>query len=154
MNWESPLWRLFTLAILVLPRAGCIGRVPPQTATAQAEDRPCTILQKDGPCVYHTSLVDLIANPARWNGKRVIVDGFMHLEFEGNAIYVSEQDCRHFITKNGVWVDFREGSYGEAQALNDHYVRVQGTFDSKQRGHLGLWSGTLDDIDRTLQLPP
>ena len=76
----------------------------------------------------------------------------MHLEFEGTAIYLSREDREEFITKNGLWLSFREGAYEQAENLNDQYVFIRGTFVADAQGHLGLWSGTLDDIDHTFAL--
>lgn len=36
----------------------------------------------------HVSLIQLIANPEKYDGKQVAVVGFLRLEFEGNALYL------------------------------------------------------------------
>jgi len=50
----------------------------------QSDDRSCSL--------YEVSLVQLIANPAEWDGKRVMVSGYLHLEFEGNALHLHRDD--------------------------------------------------------------
>jgi len=40
------------------------------------------------------SLIQLIANPQAYDGKTVRITGFLHLEFEGNAIYLHNEDFR------------------------------------------------------------
>jgi hypothetical protein len=52
--------------------------------------------------VEHVSLVNLIANPDRFHGRWIRVQGVCNLAFEGNALYLSKEDRRHFVTKNAV----------------------------------------------------
>jgi hypothetical protein len=137
------------LGLIALVVSGCTARKAVPAAEDYSSSRFCDVFQPGGPCVYDVSLIELIANPTQWNGKRVQVVGFMHLEFEGTAIYVSEEDGKQFITKNGLWLSFRQGAYEQAAALNDRYVRIRGTFLGRDHGHLGLWSGSLDDVDGT-----
>jgi hypothetical protein len=61
----------------------------------------------------NATLVQLIADPQKFDGKLIQVIGFLRLEFEGM-----------------------------------HYVLLEGVFDSKERGHLGMWSGSLTRIRR------
>jgi len=52
------------------------------------------------------SLIKLIATPEKYNGKRIQVIGYLHLEFEGNAIYLHKEDEEAGLSKNGFWVNF------------------------------------------------
>ncbi|WP_395751049.1 hypothetical protein [Prosthecobacter sp.] len=90
------------------------------------------------------SLIQLIANPKAYDGVRVRVIGFLNVEFEGDAIYLHEDDFKHSITKNGLWVDASSIKPG----LKQKYVLIEGTFDAKMTGHMGLWSGSLQEITR------
>lgn len=62
---------------------------------------------KGGPDVdaEDVSLIQLLANPQAYDGKIVRIIGFIHLEFEGNVIYLHEDDFRYGLTKNGLWID-------------------------------------------------
>src|SRR5262245_23193846 len=51
------------------------------------------------------SLVELIAGAPRLAGKRVMVEGYCPLEFEGNALYLHRDDHEYGISKNAVWLD-------------------------------------------------
>ena len=95
--------------------------------------------------MHSVSLIELIAAPDRFNGQPVRVIGFLHLEFEGNAVYLSEADHKHAVTKNGLWVTFKSGFSKE---LSDSYVLLEGTFSANNQGHMGLWSGAIEDITR------
>lgn len=90
------------------------------------------------------SLIQLIANPKTYDGARVRVIGFLRMQFEGNALYLHEDDFKHSIHKNGLWVDASSIKPG----LNQKYVLMEGTFDAKMTGHMGLWSGSLQQITR------
>lgn len=63
---------------------------------------------KPGPddTVQDVSLIQLIAQPEKFEGKRVRFIGFLRIEFEGNAIYLHREDFDHGITKNGLWLIF------------------------------------------------
>src|SRR5258708_16688216 len=55
--------------------------------------------------LWSPALVELIARPELYDGKRVRVIGFVNFEFEGNGLYVSREDWQRSINRNGVWVD-------------------------------------------------
>ena len=84
------------------------------------------------------SLVQLIANPKDYDGKLVRVIGFVKLEFEGNAIYLHQDDYKHNITKNGLWIDVSDDIFKKQEEFDQKYVLVEGTFNAKKTGHMGL----------------
>ncbi|MFY7867182.1 hypothetical protein, partial [Roseateles sp.] len=94
------------------------------------------------------SLISLIATPKEFDGKRVRVMGFARLEFEGNAIYLHRDDYLQGITKNGLWLDVVPVSKKSALSTNNQYVIVEGVFSTKDGGHLGLWSGSIQRVTR------
>ncbi len=93
------------------------------------------------------SLVQLIATPEKYQGKPVQVFGFMRLEHEGNAIYLHREDYENALYKNGLWLTNVDTAEHRAKH-NLKYVLIEGTFDGKERGHFGLWSGSIKDIKR------
>ena len=100
--------------------------------------------------VYDVSLVQLIANPEKYHGKRVQVVGYLNLEFEGNAIYLHQEDFTNNLVKNAFWVDFSERVKQEKKLTdyNKKYVIIIGLFDMNLKGHMSLFSGELKDITR------
>jgi hypothetical protein len=56
----------------------------------------------------HVSIVQLIAVPDRYEGRVVGVQGFVRLEFEGTAVYMSEDDYRYRNSKNAIWLRFTD----------------------------------------------
>ena len=94
------------------------------------------------------SLIQLIANPKDYDGKVVRVIGFVKLEFEGNAIYLHQDDYKHNITKNGLWIDVTDDIRKKQKDYDQKYVLLEGTFNAKETGHMGLWSGSIQKISR------
>jgi hypothetical protein len=109
----------------------------------------CVEVGSDTSCVlYGPSLIELIANPVPYEGKRVRVIGYLHLEFEGNGIYVHRDDLEHRIYSNGLWVDFGAETLKPGAPCLDNYALIEGTFTMRERGHMGLWSGRIKNITR------
>ena len=96
--------------------------------------------------VEQVSILQLIVTPERYDGKRVQVEGFLHLEFEGNVLYLSENDYIHHLYKNGLWVTRNLVINERFRTLNSRYVIVIGTFDAANKGHMSMNSGSLRDI--------
>src|SRR5271157_445695 len=94
------------------------------------------------------TLVQLIANPDKFDGKLIRVIGFLRLEFEGNVLYLHREDYENAILGEGIWVDVTPEITKQSKTLNMHYVLLEGTFSSNDRGHMGMWSGTIKRIRR------
>lgn len=94
------------------------------------------------------SLVRLIADPKNYHGKVVRVIGFVSLEFEGSAIYLHQEDYKQGIHKNGLWIDVTEDIRKKKAQMDKKYVLLEGTFNEKETGHMGLWSGSIQKISR------
>ena len=96
------------------------------------------------------SIINLIANPQSYNGKEIMIGGYLSLEFEGTAIYLSKDDWQNLICKNGFWCNVDLVKYKE---FDKKFVNVEGVFDSSNFGHMGLWSGSIVNVKR-MWLPP
>ena len=98
------------------------------------------------------SIIQLVANPDRFNGKDVIVIGYAHLdkpplyEETSDAIYVSELDCHQQIFKTGLFLQVSTDS-PLRKSFKDAYAIIEGTFQNTG-GHMGSWSGTITNIKR------
>src|SRR5688572_7915518 len=114
----------------------------PAAVGAQAVDSlrpPCGATADGTGCVYTISLSTLIARPELYDGLRVRVQGYIHFEFEGNALYVHREDYREHLSSNSLFVRLRE-SFQRDRRCNDRYVIVEGQFtrlaDGKRQGHI------------------
>ncbi len=80
------------------------------------------------------SMIQLIANPERHDGKLVAVTGFLHLQFESDALYLHEDDYKHVITENSLWVERTPEMAKDEKKLSGNYVVVVGIFKSGRSG--------------------
>jgi hypothetical protein len=92
-------------------------------------------------------LIQLIARPADFDGRYVRVHGFYNHEFEGNALYLHREDFEQILSRNGVWMEGKPES-------DEMYILVEGRFNARQHGHMGLFSGEIEAVTRTLAWPP
>ena len=90
-----------------------------------------------------TSLLKLIASPEATDGRRVMSEGYLVLEQEGDALYVAEADFVHGLTLNAVYLHLTEQERAAYAALNKKYVTVIGVHRPKNRGHMSIFSGSL-----------
>ena len=100
------------------------------------------------------SLVNLIATPDIYHEKIVRVIGVFRLRFEGNALFLSQDDYKHNIHKNSIWIspDLKalKSDLSTLQQLNGQYVLIEGTFDKNKTEHMGLNSGSLQKVTRIM----
>jgi hypothetical protein len=96
------------------------------------------------------SLIQLIATPDVFEGKHVRVHGFVRIEHEGSAIYLHREDWENHLAKNGLWLAASDSApEGSKEAeVNGRYALIEGRFTGKKHGHLGLWSGSIEEITR------
>ena len=94
------------------------------------------------------SIVRLISNPPEFHGARVRIIGFVRLEFEGNAIYLHQDDYKYAIHKNSLWLSITDEIKKNQKKFSDRYVLVEGTFDARYFGHRGLFGGAIKNITR------
>ncbi len=138
----SAVCLVFTIAFAAAAPSCANGQVFEPASRCQEED-------SQGRCTrYGVSLIELIANPEQFDGKPVRIIGYIHREFEGNGIYLHRDDEEQGIYANGLWVEFANGL--EVADCQDRYVLIEGTFDARRRGHMGMWSGTVRDITRCM----
>lgn len=133
--------------------AGAKQTSPAQSGAELLLRTRCVRPDTQGQCaLWAPSLVELIARPEVYDGRRVLVIGFVNFEFEGNHLYLSRADWEHGVIGNRLWIDPPpqfESDWGPARAEpNRRYVIVEATFRAERRGHLGLASGALEGVSR------
>lgn len=127
---------LFT--ILILLSGHCFGQI--------SKDSNSTLVPFHE---FNISLVKLITNPEKYDGKIIQIVGYLNLEFEGDAIYLHKEDYDHSITRNAFSVRFsKEIQLRNLKKYNKAYVIIVGKFDMKNLGHMSLFGGTIKDITR------
>lgn len=94
------------------------------------------------------TMVQLIADPAKFDGHIVRVIGYLHLEFEGNVLYLHKEDYERAILGNGIWVSLTDSQRKTSSKIGGSYAIAEGRFNAKDKGHMGMWSGSLENITR------
>jgi hypothetical protein len=94
------------------------------------------------------AMVSLISDPQRFDGQLIRVIAFLRLDFEGNVLYLHREDYEQAILPNGIWIALTDEQKTKAKKLSNSYVIAEGTFSSKDKGHKGMWSGSLHDVTR------
>lgn len=88
------------------------------------------------------SLISLIANPQKYENHWVITGGYLTLEFEESALYITKDHRDNNLYMDGLWVDLDE-SLRKKPIINECYVTVHAIFSSTGHGHFGMWPGEL-----------
>lgn len=91
------------------------------------------------------SLLQLIATPERFDGRRVRVMGFLHLELEGNALYVHREDLDANLVANAIGIVPSPAVTAQRKRLDDRYVLVEGTFQASA-SDTDMGAGALRDV--------
>ena len=91
------------------------------------------------------SLIQLIANPGKYDEKQVGVIGFLRLEFEGNRLCFHKDDYSYNISENAVRVGLTKTQIREFADRNMQYVFIVGTFKAGIEGSSNA-NGTLVNI--------
>jgi hypothetical protein len=134
------------IAVFLLVAGALITSSRPSAQTTIDIPRDCVDRVANGSCLYMVSLVRLLAEPEQLDGQPVLVTGYIHFEFEGNAIYLHRDDLIYGITKDALWIRFAPGlKFANCQ---DRYVNIRGVFSARDTGHMGLFGGTIKDIDQ------
>jgi hypothetical protein len=58
------------------------------------------------------------------------------------------EDYDRAILGNGIWVDATPEMTKQNKVLNLSYVLLEGIFSSSDKGHMGMWSGSIKKIRR------
>ena len=74
--------------------------------------------------------------------------GRLRPEKGSQAIWLSELDAKHIITRNSLWLDVDKAVYANRARIHNRYGLVVGTFNARRRGHLSLFGGAIETITR------
>ena len=95
------------------------------------------------------SMIQLIANPDRYEGRLVRLIGVAHFAMEESALYLHREDAETLNSNNAVWLGASPGlTEEEYKALSGAFVVVEGRFTAKAHGHLGAFPGELESVRR------
>ncbi len=100
------------------------------------------------PQPVNISLVALLAAPQQYHNQRVRTLGFLCVEFEGDALYLHEEDYRYGLTKNSFALRLSESQRRDFKRLSLKYVLIEGTVDANGMERSDIWSGAIGNLTR------
>ena len=112
---------------------------------------PCCAQPKSTTYPQDVSIIQLIATPEKYEGVLIRVIGYLRLEFEGNDIYLSQEDFINGILKNALGVDVNKNMMKYFGKNYLGYCLIEGVFDSTSKGHMNACSGTIKNITRFMK---
>ncbi|HEX3945684.1 MAG TPA: hypothetical protein VHW69_16525 [Rhizomicrobium sp.] len=90
------------------------------------------------------SMIDLLANKEKFNGKLVQVSGFLSWQFEDHALYLDENAYSHTFTENALWIEPDGTERMSFEKYDRHPGYVIGVFSVDNcNGHLCLYGGKI-----------
>lgn len=93
------------------------------------------------------SLIQLIARPADFDGKRVQVIGYVTTEHEDQGIFISREHFENGVLANAVEISLAHGQ--EMPLKNDDYAVVEGVIHAKSpTHHVRFGVAEIDSITR------
>ena len=112
-----------------------------------------TATDKPGGPVELESMVAILARPEDFEGRRVRVQGVLHLELEGDQLCLDKDSVRHIVPKNCIWVGLDprlQKSCKEISQWNGWYALLEGEISAKDHGHMGLFQASVRDVSHIL----
>jgi hypothetical protein len=95
-------------------------------------------------------LIEVLANPENFNGKMVIVQGFLRIDHEPlhevrAILYIHQEDARNLLASNAVLVLPSAQMLKDEEKINDMYVTLIGIVRTVQAGN-GGYIATIKDV--------
>jgi hypothetical protein len=100
------------------------------------------------------SMIQLISNPDKYDGKKVEIYGYFIIAFEESVIYLNKTDYDIANTKNGIWLSVSK-EFIKSQNIElpyKGYIGIDGIFLKNKKNSTSSYSGTLTDIDYVSRL--
>ena len=140
----APLW-LLTLLACAPPADHAPAAVADAAARQDEAMARCVRTDARGSCtLFGVSLIELIANPTRYDGKPVQTSGYVVLGSHDGAVFVSEGDARNAVAENSVVLPLLDTALLRQFRKRSHYGVVMGTFRRDQRGTDGVRAGAIE----------
>jgi hypothetical protein len=92
--------------------------------------------------IVRVSIIGLIGSPGRYDGTMVQTEGFVSLDFEGVAVFLSKSDYDFHLYANAVYLSLTEAERNAFKSADGNYCWVEGVF-TQRGGHGGLFAGEI-----------
>lgn len=111
----------------------------------------------DGGAAESVSMVQLIARPEEFDGRRVRLIAWLSLGFEESVVYLHREDFDVANSSNALWLELDgqpEGATRTIPSGRRGWVVVEGVFERSLRGHLGASRGGIRDVTTLVPWKP
>ena len=95
---------------------------------------------------YRIPINEILASPDVYEGTHVQVVGYLNLDWEADAVYLTKKDFTANRYKRGLWLHINQFKFKNASKLKGHYVVIDAVFDANDHGHENLWGGALKGV--------
>jgi len=100
------------------------------------------------------SILQLIANPDKYDGKSLGAVGYLELRDNNSVLYLHREDFEFGLYVNSLKIEFEPKLTGVDLAKFDlHYVYLRGKFDAKDRGPRSDMGGSIKQTDVVILWP-
>ena|SRR5438270_326678 len=101
------------------------------------------------------SMVQLLANPARFQNKLIQVEGYLHVKFEDECLYLSKEDADYLNGKHALWISYSDALSKRPNKPLDYFdckrVILIGIFNKNQTGHMGDEAGGITKVSDLME---
>jgi len=97
----------------------------------------------------NVGMVVLLSDPQKYDGKVIRTIGFMCFEYEGNALYLHQEDYRYGILKNALVLRVSPAQQKQFKSLSLKHVIIEGTLyaNGPERWDYGGAIGNITRLD-------
>ena len=95
------------------------------------------------------SFFQVLGNPDFYDGRKIMIKGYLHTKFEDIALYFSKDCADRLMDENAVWVHWKVDSNNVIMVKDvgdGEWVSLTGIFRAGQGGHRGSFPATLDSV--------
>ncbi len=100
------------------------------------------------------AFVDILAHPQRYDKRGVCIEGYLKMEFEDTALYMTKDHAEHLLFSYAIWVDWMgdeedqlsvEADFPLEEHYANKYVCVWGRYDIESgadgfnQGRITVW---------------
>lgn len=103
--------------------------------------------------IHIMSIIALIAAPETHDEKSVVVYGVIDGDASGWVVFLGTEDAEQWIITNGIWLETSGVSEQDLAGVDGKWVTIRGVFDKDNKGHLGVFPGSIHSIDRITPFP-
>ncbi|KYP13546.1 hypothetical protein [Flavihumibacter sp. CACIAM 22H1] len=109
-----------------------------------------TILSNDSESIEfeEVQLNKILLDPSIYNEKYISSKGYASFGFEMSAVFLDKESRSKYNSNNSIWlIPARTLTITQCDSIEKYFnnkkVRIKGKFDSKSKGHLGYYMGSL-----------